>query len=330
MVNISIILCAHNPPKECWRRVLNAVHASALASNSPAELIIVDSASNPPLTALPEMTIDWGIPFSLVRSEVPGLAIARKLGFERSSGEIVIFFDDDNIPEQSFVSNAGAEFEALPHLAALGPGNIKVEWAPGSPAWIESFSSHFQSKRVPRLQYGCADGWASYYPPGSGLCLRRWVMQRYLERIAAGTRMLEGRTGNNLSSGEDSQIVYEAIRHGACAGVSPNLALVHYTALRKTRLSYLLRLAFGVHASGEQAIYISFPERIQELYDQAPKSSAVLAQILIVVAKGLVGGKLRARAVGLAAYMGTAAGRYRVQGVRPPIAVRLAERWLSS
>jgi glycosyltransferase involved in cell wall biosynthesis len=330
-MTISVIICSHNPSPLCWSRCLEHVLSAANQAALAVEIIIVDSASTPALRDRADTrsaTRDAAVHY--VRMDEPGLAIARAAGFAKATGEIIVFFDDDNLPASDYLRNVTTIFEHAPHIAAVGPGVINVEWEQGCPGWTRAFAGVFQERKVLVLEYGCVPEWQSYYPPGTGLTLRRWVMEAYLARYPAGTGALPDRRGRSLSSGGDSQIVYEAIRAGACAGISPALRLVHFTELRKTSLRYLTRLAYGVHSSGEEAFYASFPERLALSPPPLAGNAEIVAHLVAVLIKSVLRGRVRARAVGFAAYLGTVAGRHRLQQKSIPRVGRVAARILGT
>ena len=75
------------------RATLEAV--SALGPHD-AEVIVVDTASNPPATA-PTRTAS-GLPVRVVRSETNLGAAARNLGANEASGDWLVMLDDDSAP----------------------------------------------------------------------------------------------------------------------------------------------------------------------------------------------------------------------------------------
>jgi glycosyltransferase involved in cell wall biosynthesis len=56
-----------------------------------------------------------------IRLENPNVSTARNLGFEKSSGEIILFIDDDLLPEKDFCKKALAVFDQFPMMEAFSP-----------------------------------------------------------------------------------------------------------------------------------------------------------------------------------------------------------------
>jgi GT2 family glycosyltransferase len=111
---LSVIIPTHGRPAEL-RRCL-----AALAAQTPAvdfEVVVVDDGGEPPASAPPPAPPGTRI----VRSDRPrGPAAARNLGAAEASGAILVFTDDDTIPDPGWVGSAAA------HLAAH-PGHVGVE-----------------------------------------------------------------------------------------------------------------------------------------------------------------------------------------------------------
>jgi hypothetical protein len=70
-----------------------------------------------------------------------------------------------------------------------------------------------------------------------------------------------GRKGNELSSGEDSQIVWSAVKRGICAGTAPQLKLIHIIPRKRTGLNYLRKLNFNIAYSFYKGQYEIFNKK---------------------------------------------------------------------
>jgi len=104
---ISIIIVTFNRSRE----VKEAVSTLMNQSVKPFEIIVVDDASNPPLT----MEVD-SENFSLIRfNEEQGLSKSRNIGINAAKGDYVAFLDDDTVLSENWVEavqkgiNSGAE-----------------------------------------------------------------------------------------------------------------------------------------------------------------------------------------------------------------------------
>src|ERR1700730_14399595 len=111
MISASVIICTHNPRLHYLRRVLDALRNQTLPLEQ-WELLLIDNASKEPLTS--ELwNMSWHPHARLIREEKLGLSSARIRGMRESSADLLVFVDDDNVLEPSYL------FEAI---------RIKREW----------------------------------------------------------------------------------------------------------------------------------------------------------------------------------------------------------
>lgn len=259
-MDLSIIICTYNPDREIFERVLHAV--SRLNTDGlSVELVLVDNASKESVFRRFESELK-AIPFSFIPVLEPksGLMNARIAGFQASSGSILVCFDDDNEPEADYLQQVWQAFKRYPNVGVFGPGNITVEFTGNPPAWIHYNKYHFQERHYSQTFFACSPHWHDFFPPGTGQCLHRHLFALYLEKVQQGQLSATGRKGGSMASGEDVQIVFEAIKAGYAAGEYPDMRLRHLIAERKTSFLYLKRLVFGMASSYPEAYAECFPE----------------------------------------------------------------------
>jgi glycosyltransferase involved in cell wall biosynthesis len=258
-MRISIIICSYKPDPEIFSRVLTAM-AGIHKGDLDAELILVDNNSPEPIEkAFESLLKKISIPLKLVKETKSGLTNARIAGFENSSGDILVFFDDDNEPEPDYLFQTIKAFTEFPSVGVFGAGDITVEFMGKHPAWIPFNKPYFQERHFAAPRYACAEHWMDFYPPGTGQTIRRKVFQRYYELVKNGMLSASDRTGKSLSSAGDVQLVFEAVKMDFAAGVYPGMKLRHLISESKTNASYLKRLLFGMASSYPEAYAECFP-----------------------------------------------------------------------
>ena len=314
--DLAVALCTFNPDERLLRRTLDAVAAQTL----PAfECVIVDNNSTHPVAGLP-IVRDFlrrvaGV--RVVEERRPGLSFARSAAVAATSAPLVCFVDDDNEPEPDYLAAALRLFAEHPDLGALGPGRVTVDFVDPVPPWFaERFRAHFQHKEHPdRLTAGCVPAaWTDYYPPGSCMVVRRDVLERYRARFLAGELWASDRVGSSLSSGGDTQIVWEAVAMHFTAGISSELRIRHLIPAKRSNLRYMKKLAYGTSSSYLPALVSSFPSEKGTL--PAPPSDARIAwDALKIVARHILRLRLRLLPFELAAHFGRLAGLARATGV---------------
>src|SRR5450631_1561319 len=101
-MEISVIICTHNPRPHYLSRVLAALRSQTLPMEQ-WELLVIDNASQEPLTA-DTWDLSWHPRARLIREDELGLAPARMRGMRESLAELLVFVDDDNILDPSYLS----------------------------------------------------------------------------------------------------------------------------------------------------------------------------------------------------------------------------------
>ncbi len=256
----SLIICTYNPQAQLFSRVIASCLAQ-LKNNSSTELLIIDNNSVPPLSA-PVTPDDALYPrVKLHRETKQGHVYARLRGFYESRGEVLVFVDDDNVLADNYLAELEQVLLRFPEVGVWGPGNITPEYLGTAPAWIKHFGGMFQQKTTTTVQKGNEKGWPAYYPSGSGMAVKRAVMEKFNAAISSKQLQLEGRKGDALSSGEDAQIVWTAIKEGYQAGIAPGMKLLHLIPPKRQQLNYLLRLQKELGYSYCKGLAEVFPEK---------------------------------------------------------------------
>jgi len=123
-IALSIIICTHNRPKDL---------KSCLAALTPqlrdsVEVIIIDSASEPPATAQPLAEHPH---IRLHRLTKPGLSLARNVAVSLSKGPWLAFLDDDAVPDSGWMDEILALIERLPPRTGAAGLYTYPLWPPG-------------------------------------------------------------------------------------------------------------------------------------------------------------------------------------------------------
>ena len=115
-MNVSIVIGTRDRP-ESLRRCLESIAAQ---TRPPAEVLIVDDGSLEPRDALAPL-IGAGIRARYFnKSATPGLTRSRNLGIRESTGEVVMFLDDDVIIEPRYLEAIARVYERHPDAAGVG------------------------------------------------------------------------------------------------------------------------------------------------------------------------------------------------------------------
>ncbi len=315
---LSIVIPTHNPQERIFARVLSAVSALRDDNGAKPECVIVDNNSNPPLDQMgcvQEFLRTWGNA-RIVREQVPGLTFARLAGIRATSGDVIVVFDDDNVPDPAYLQVVAECLKAHPVVGVWGAGRIDVELLDPVPSWLrERAKANHSQRRYRSVQYGFTPaGWLDFYPIGMGQALRRDIAESYRKAVECGELAATDRKGRSLASAGDVQIVWHAMTMGFAAGIHPNLAITHLIPESRTTLRYLTRLAYGLGSSYEPARAQVYPNEYANAAPYNPKASRLLARLWRVVWNGIVHRRVRFLPIDLAGAMGDICGSLSVAG----------------
>jgi len=256
----SVVIPTYNPNESRLARTLSALSAQSL-SPTLWETILVNNTS----TSFPHETFfTENAPRNLriVEESHLGLSFARNSGLNHAKADVVIFVDDDNLLAPDYIENALKLMSAHPDIGALA-GRIVPEFESPPPPWITEFnitlacsdrgslplvSSPHPYDQKGQLQYP----WFS--PVGAGMVLRRAGWEIWQEAFRSGTALSSDRTGNQLTSGGDNEIILILLKAGWQVGYFPSLSLTHLIPKSRLDPNYLARLNFGCSFGFIQAL----------------------------------------------------------------------------
>jgi len=243
-INISVIICTHNPRKDYLDKVLKALNNQTL-SKQKWELIIIDNASDRDVSK--EVDISWHQHANLIIEEMIGLTYARITGIKNAQSEILVFVDDDNLLNQDYLQNVIEIFNENPNLGAIGGKSIpKFEVEPES--WFYETGINLGCRDLGDIKQtiynnGRIDEYPDFAPIGSGLVIKKKVANIYLNKVKDNKEsILLGRKGKSLISGEDNDIILYILNSGWGVGYFPNLVLSHLIPPSRLEKKYLANL----------------------------------------------------------------------------------------
>lgn len=217
----SVIICTRDRP-EPLRRCLASF---ALQSRRPDELIVVDNASAG--TETRDVVLAAGATY--VREDRPGLDFARNSGARASSGDIVLYTDDDTELHEHWIENTVAAFDMPDIVAVTGlvlPATLKseaqwifeTEWSFGRGFDRIDYGPDFY--RATR-RHGCP---AWIIGAGANMAFRRTIFDKigyFDERLDVGQAGCSG----------DSEYWYRILAAGHVCRYEPTAVMLHHHRL---------------------------------------------------------------------------------------------------
>lgn len=113
---ISIVIGTRDRP-ESLQRCLESI---ALQTQRPGEVLVIDDGGLDPSVALAPLRGSGIAARYFNKSHTPGLTRSRNLGIRESTGDIVMFLDDDVVLERSYVESIARVYENYPEVAGVG------------------------------------------------------------------------------------------------------------------------------------------------------------------------------------------------------------------
>lgn len=247
MTRLSVIICTYNPAPDIFRKCLRSV-AAACGALAP-EIIIVDNNSSDPVSGMEAMEELKGLPHRVLVESTQGLTPARIRGIRESSGELIVFVDDDNFLLPDFFLNGLVIAERNPHIGSFS-GQVRLTFETQPEEWTRPYWGMLVHRELNTDLWSNLPHLPDTMPCGAGLFVRRPVAQHYLHLHDSGARAVQlDRSGKSLFSGGDNDLAACACDIGLGVGLFKDLRLDHHIPPSRFTKEYLLRLTEGIYAS---------------------------------------------------------------------------------
>jgi glycosyltransferase involved in cell wall biosynthesis len=243
---LSVILCSHNPRFEYLQQCIGALREQTLPYDR-WELVVVDNRSDEPLAE--RVDLSWHPHACMVREETLGLTAARLRGIRESTGDLLIFVDDDNVLDVDFLEIALHTTEERPFLGSWS-GQCRPAFEQRPPEWTRRYWGNLVIREFDHDVWSNLPRLPESMPCGAGLCVRREVALRYLDLHESGKRSFQfDRIGKSLLSGGDNDLAACACDIGLGVGLIASLKLTHLISPERLTVDYIARLAEGIQYS---------------------------------------------------------------------------------
>ena len=243
-MTLSVIICTHNPRADYLQRVLDALKVQTLPKTQ-WEFLLIDNASEARLSE--KWDLSWHPRARHVREDQLGLTTARIRGVKESNGELLVFVDDDNILSSDYLEQALNIARAFPQLGVWG-GSIKGVFETEPPSSLQGRLGMLAVGEISRDAWGTIKGINDACPPGAGMVVRKQIAEKFYAQ-AEPLRLLLGRKGNVLTSGEDLDLAWFSCETGRGMGRFHRMQLQHLISARRLTVEYFERLIFGANYS---------------------------------------------------------------------------------
>lgn len=244
----SVVICTYNGSKNI-QEVLDAICMCNQVNNLVEEVIVVDNASTDSTAAIVK---EYMKSHPIIKYEYEGksgLSFARKHALN-TQAPWVIYFDDDNLPGDNWFVGAAKYIAQNDEVGVFGGRNI---------AMIREDLTEEMQRNLFAMKSNLACHYCSYEDYlnnqngsalesvfGAGMTIKRDILVRFNE---CGWMLGKGRTKNNLSAYEDSEIVNYAIKLGYKKGNCDRIYLKHIIPKSRLETKYIEKLRRGMEDS---------------------------------------------------------------------------------
>jgi glycosyltransferase involved in cell wall biosynthesis len=240
---LSVVICTHNPRSDYLRRCVDALRGQTLPPNR-WELVVVDNQSDEPVAD--RVDLSWRSGARIVREETLGLTPARLRGIRETTGELLLFVDDDNVLDADFLETALRVSKEKPFLGSWS-GQCRPGFEEQPPEWTRTYWGNLVIREFDKDVWSNLPRLPETMPCGAGLCVRRDVALHYLRLHESGKRSFQfDRAGGALFSGGDNDLAACACDIGLGLGLIASLKLQHLIPPQRLTMDYMSRLAEGI------------------------------------------------------------------------------------
>ncbi len=239
---VSVVLCSHNSRADYLGSTLGGLEKQSLSKDF-WELVLIDNLSDPPVD---QSEVQSVVPNGRVVVEPElGLTFARLRGIKETSGDLLVFVDDDNVLETGYLENALNLSEQRPEIGVFGGSTVGVFESPVL-AWMKPHLGVLAVREVVEERIGGGFGRMQYMPFGAGMVMRREVASAYLEKVEREPiRLRLDRCGKSFLGGGDRDMVRTAALLDLQWGLFPSLRLDHLIGASRVEEAYFLKLWQG-------------------------------------------------------------------------------------
>lgn len=236
---ISVLVCCYNSAARL-PSTLQYLAKQHFEYFIPWEVIIINnnSTDNTSIIALSEWQ-KYNLPIRLrvIEESTPGLSAARERGIAESTYNCLIFCDDDNWLESTYLGRAFELMQAHPQIAVIGGNNIGTYEVP-PPDWMNSFMHSYAIGEQGKGAFQIL-GWDGYIV-GAGMVFKKDIYQEIKEK---GFKFyLTDRIGNKVVGGGDIELCFIFKLAGYQVAYSSELKLQHFMPADRIQKSYLIKM----------------------------------------------------------------------------------------
>ena len=237
---LSVVLCT-NRISETLKKCMTAL-CTQNASPEDYEIIFVNNDyKNKEIKELAQSfgKINPYLDISYITAPVKGLSYARNCGLWASSGEIILYIDDDAIADENLVTETVKGFEENAELGIIG-GQIKLEIPEQAKEIVtENTVSLWSNLEIKGDKVRCAKDYGEF-PYGANFAVRAQCLMQI-----GGFRCAYGRVGENFGGGEETLVCFMMKEINAGVGLNPRAIVMHCVAADRFTMQHIEKTVYS-------------------------------------------------------------------------------------
>ena len=239
---LSVIICTYNREKYIYN-VLKSLANNTLPHNCYEIILVDNNCADNTHGECDRFTLDFpDVRFRYFVETNQGLSHARNRGIKESTGDILVYVDDDALVNNEYLRTYYDFFNRHPDIDAAG-GPIIPKYETEEPSWM----SHFTRSLITGYKY-LGDKAKEFpkndYPGGGNAAYRSSVFEK------VGLYNVDlGRKGDSLVGAEEKDIFDKMVSLGMRFYYLPNAILYHLIPEKKLSKDYFDRLTYSIGKS---------------------------------------------------------------------------------
>ncbi len=251
---VSVVICCYNS-EDVLPMTLDKICRQKVGDDIEWEIVIVDNGSTDKTAETARESYEnttCTAQLRIVKETEPGLSAARLKGLSTARYDYVVFCDDDNHLDESFVELVHEIMNSDEKIGVLG-GQSTGHFDGSRPEWFDTWKNSFAIGKQFREAGDIT--WKRGYVWGAAMAVRKSALKNLID---GGFRsLLTDRKGNALSAGGDTEICYALRNAGLKIWYDPRLKFRHHISRERLDWSYLRKLFRGFgQASAILDIYL--------------------------------------------------------------------------
>jgi glycosyltransferase involved in cell wall biosynthesis len=238
---ITVALCCYNSAARL-PQALKYIGAQVTGDDLKWEVLVVDNLSSDNTGDVAQRTwnaLPTPVALRVVGENNPGLSNARKRAVYEARYEFILFCDDDNWLNETYVQRAYERMIADDTVGVLGGKGIP-EFESAPPSWFGHFSSSYAVGAQAKASGYMGENRNVY---GAGMVVRGEVLRRLYD--IGFKSLLTGRKGEALSTGEDIEICLWYKMMGYTLYYDDELIFRHYIPDKRLTKDFFLKRTVG-------------------------------------------------------------------------------------